>query len=61
MYSPGTYEVSDIISTYVYRKGILGADFGYATAIGLFNSLINVVILLTVNRISKRTKGISIF
>lgn len=61
MYSPGTYEVSDIISTYVYRKGILGADFGYATAIGLFNSLINVAILLTVNRISKRTKGISIF
>lgn len=61
MYSPGTYEVSDIISTYVYRKGILGADFGYATAIGLFNSLINVVILLAVNRISKKTRGISIF
>lgn len=61
MYSPGTYVVSDIISTYVYRKGILGADFGYATAIGLFNSLINVVILLSVNKISKKVKGVSIF
>ena len=61
MYSPGTYAVSDIISTYVYRKGILGADFGYATAIGLFNSLINVVILLSVNKISKKVKGVSIF
>lgn len=61
MYSPGTYAVSDIISTYVYRKGILGADFGYATAIGLFNSLINVVILLTVNKVSRKLKGVSIF
>lgn len=61
MYSPGTYSVSDIISTYVYRKGILGSEFSYATAVGLFNSLINITILLSVNKISKKVKGISIF
>ena len=49
-----TYDVSDIIGTYVYRRGIQDADYSYSTAVGLFNSLINVVFVVTANTISKR-------
>ncbi len=54
LYNPMTYEVADVISTYVYRKGLLEADYSYATAIGLFNSVINVIILLVANKVSKK-------
>lgn len=49
-----TYEVSDIIGTYVYRRGIQDADYSYSTAVGLFNSVINVIFVVTANTISKR-------
>ncbi|WP_233531412.1 ABC transporter permease [Paenibacillus alkalitolerans] len=55
MYNPMTYETADVISTYVYRKGILGADFGYTAAVGLFNSIISFVLITLANTISKRT------
>lgn len=45
---------SDVISTYVYRLGIEDAQFSYTTAIGLFNSVVNVLILVAVNKISSR-------
>jgi putative aldouronate transport system permease protein len=48
---------SEIIATYTYKLGILNADFSLATAVGLFNSVINLVLLLTVNLISKRVTG----
>lgn len=54
MYSPATYATADVISTYVYRRGILGADFSFATAVGLFESVINVLMLLMVNKLSKK-------
>ena len=54
LYQPLTYEVADVISTYVYRKGLLEADFSFSTAVGLFNSLINVIFLAAANRISKK-------
>nr|WP_235548829.1 ABC transporter permease subunit [Paenibacillus sp. Soil522] len=54
MYNPLTYETADVISTYVYRKGILGADFGYSAAVGLFNSVISFILLTLANTISKR-------
>lgn len=47
-------EVSEIISTYVYKIGIIGSEFSYSSAIGLFNSLINLVLVVTVNYISKK-------
>ena len=47
-------ESSDVIATYVYRSGIVGAQFSFATAVGLFNSVVNFAILVSVNRISKR-------
>ena len=54
LYNEMTYNVADVISTYVYRKGMMDADFSYSTAIGLFNSLINIVFLLVTNKISKK-------
>lgn len=54
LYQPLTYEVADVISTYVYRKGLIDADYSFSTAIGLFNSLINIVFLVVANKVSKR-------
>lgn len=61
MYSPETYETADVISTYVYRKGILGSQFSFATAIGFFNSVINMGILLAANLASKKLTETSLF
>ena len=46
--------VSEILSTYVYKKGLLDIDYSYSAAIGLFNNVINLVLLLSVNRVSKK-------
>lgn len=54
LYNEMTYDVADVISTYVYRKGLIDADFSYSTAIGLFNSVVNIVFLITANKISKK-------
>lgn len=53
--------VSQIISTFVYEKGISAQQYDYATAIGLFNSVINLIVLLTVNRIAKKRSEVSLF
>ena len=45
---------SEIIATYVYKKGLLSGDYSFSTAVGLFNTVINVIFLLTVNQIVKR-------
>lgn len=45
---------SEILSTYVYRIGLLNGDYGYSTAVGLFNSVINVILLLLVNLVVKK-------
>lgn len=53
---------SEVISTYVYKVGLLGQnDFGYATAIGLFNSVINLILITTVNTISSRVNDQSLW
>ena len=58
LYSPITYETADIISTYVYRIGLLeGGQYSYSTAIGLFNSVINLIMLISANSISNRMTG----
>ncbi len=61
LYSDGIMNVSDVISTYTYRRGIIGADYSYGTAVGLFNSIINVCFLLITNQISKRLTESSLF
>lgn len=54
LYNPLTYETADVISSYTYRLGIQQANYGYATAVGLFNSLINIVFLWAANKLSRR-------
>ncbi|PYI53118.1 ABC transporter permease [Paenibacillus flagellatus] len=57
LYNPMTYEVADVFSTYVYRKGLLETNYSYAAAVGLFESLIALVMLLLSNLISKKAGG----
>ena len=54
LYTPATYDVADVISTYVYRKGIYSGDFSYGTAVGLFNSIMNILLLIIANKVSKK-------
>lgn len=54
MYTPATYETADVIATYVYRRGILHADFSYGTAVGLFSAVINLAMLVTANWLAKK-------
>ncbi len=61
LYNPSIYETADIISTYVYRQGILGANYSYSAAVGLFNSVVNFILLVTVNTVSKKLSGNGLF
>ncbi len=61
LYTPATYETADVINTYVYRMGMLQQDYGLSTAVGLFNSIIGTIMLVTTNRISKKLSGTSWF
>lgn len=54
LYSPIIYETSDVIGTYVYRMGIEGSQYSFATAIGLFQTLVNVVLLVGANQLSRK-------
>ena len=54
LYNPLIYETSDVISTYLYRVGIGSSNFSYATAIGLFESIIGLILVFSVNAISRR-------
>ncbi|MCI9552445.1 MAG: sugar ABC transporter permease [Acutalibacter sp.] len=54
-------DVSEIISTYVYKVGLQNAQYSFATAVGLFNSIVNFVILVCANTVSKKAAGVSIF
>ena len=54
IYQPATYETADVISTYVYRTGMLMQDFGLATAVGLLNALVGCVLVYCANRWSKK-------
>ncbi|WP_094096201.1 ABC transporter permease [Paenibacillus physcomitrellae] len=54
LYNPVTYETADVISSFVYRKGLLEFGWSYSSAVGLFNSVINLVLLITANTLSRR-------
>jgi putative aldouronate transport system permease protein len=54
-------ESSDVISTYVYRSGILGSQYSFSAAVGLFNSVVNFILLVTVNRIARRVNQTSLW
>ena len=54
LYNPSTYETADVISTFVYRRGLLNMEYGFGSAVGLFNSVINMTMLITFNKISRK-------
>lgn len=57
LYNPMTYEVSDVFSTYVYRKGLLETNYSYAAAVGIFEAIIALLMLLFSNIVSKKAGG----
>ena len=61
LYSPSTYETSDVIMTYVYRMGIVKQKIGYSTAVGLFNSVVAFLLIVTANALSRKYTEISMF
>lgn len=61
LYSPATYETADVISTYVYRNGFETYDYGFSTAVGLFNSVVNTVFLVSANLLCKKYTETSLF
>ncbi len=54
MYNPLVYETADVINTFVYRRGILSADFSFATAVGLFQSSIGFILVVLANRAARK-------
>ncbi len=54
-------DTAEIIGTFVYDRGLLGGDYGYATAVGLFTNVVNLILLLTVNKISEKVTQTSLF
>ena len=61
MQNPTNTAVSEIVSTYVYKVGLVQNNFSYSTAIGMFNSGINLVLMLLVNFLSKKLTDTSIW
>lgn len=61
LYNASTYETADIISSYTYRVGLMDQDWSYSTAIGLFNSVINCILLVLSNRLSKKLSDTSLW
>ena len=61
LYNEAIYSTSDVISSYVYRRGLLQNDYSFSTAVGLFNSVINFALLIAANQISKRANDSSLW
>ena len=54
--NPVTLETSEVISTFVYRRGLIGADYSYATAVGLFETVVALILVVGSNTIARRFK-----
>lgn len=61
LYNPLTYPTADVITTYLYRMGVVSNNFSYAAAIGLFEGLIGLVLITSANLVSRRTVGASLW
>lgn len=57
LYSPAIYDTADVISTYVYRAGFDAQDWSYSAAVGLFNSICNLILVIGANKISRKLNG----
>lgn len=61
LYNPMIYQTSDVISTYVYRSGLLNMQYSYSTAVGFFNSAINFILLVAANAVSRKINDTSLW
>ena len=61
LYNEGIYETSDVISTYVYRKGLQDFQYSFSAAVNLFNTVINFMLIMIFNKISKKVSDISLW
>ncbi|MCL2060612.1 MAG: ABC transporter permease subunit, partial [Oscillospiraceae bacterium] len=61
MYRESTYETADVISTYVYRRGLANAEYSFGSAVGLFNSVVNFILLIFFNFLSRRVGDTSLW
>jgi len=61
IYSGPIYETADVIQTFVFRRGIIGADYGFASAVGLFQSLFSLILIVTANSIARKLGGTSLW
>ncbi len=61
LYSPLIYETSDVIASFVYRKGLQEMSWSYSTAVGLFNSVVNFIFVISANKIANRVSGVSLW
>ena len=60
MYLPATYETADVIGSFVYRRGLLHADFSYGAAVGLFGSVIGLILIICANRVAKKVSEFTV-
>ncbi|MFD2329883.1 ABC transporter permease [Cohnella sp. GCM10020058] len=60
LYQPITYDTADVIGSYVYRLGMQNANYSMSTAVGLFNGVVSLFLVMTANRISKKISDVSI-
>jgi len=61
LYNPSTYETADVLSTYVYRSGLVGQQYSFAAAVGLFNSAVTLILLIVFNYAAKKASGQSLW
>jgi putative aldouronate transport system permease protein len=61
LYNPLTYETADVINTFVYRRGLLQAEFSFATAVGLFQSIIGFILVVQANHLARKYSGTSLW
>lgn len=61
LYNEATYSTADVISTYVYRMGMLDRQWSYSSAVNLFNTVINIILLFTANKISRKVADTSLW
>ena len=61
MYTPATYEVADVIDTYVYRRGIVSGEYSFGAAVGLFKNVVNLGLLVVFNRLARRFTDTSLW
>lgn len=60
-YNPMIYETADVLSTFVYRRGLLNNDYSFATAVDLFNSVVALILVMLTNKISKKVSDSSLW